>query len=376
MNIGIDIRPLLSPVRTGVGEYTFELLNAIFQIDKQNQYFLFYNSYKDLDKYLPSWKYENVRFVKKNWPNKLFNFCQKFLHHPKIDLFIAKKFSLEKIDYFFSPNLNFTALSKKPKKILTIHDLSFDFFPEYLSFKQKLWHLFINPKKQCLGTDIILTPSENTKRDLVNFYNLVEKKIHTIYPGLSSVFQNTSEQEKKLNLPDNYILFLGALEPRKNILGVIEAYEKAFTRLSLPYHLVIAGAPGWKNKEIFEKIEKSPLKQKITFIGYVKNEDKPELYRRSSIFVYPSFYEGFGFPVLEAMHCHVPVITSNISSLVEITSKNAYLIDPNKPEQISDGLIKILNEQSIKNDLILKAKIRSEKFSWNSSAKDFLNILK
>jgi len=371
MNIGIDIRPLLSPIRTGVGEYTYELLNAIFQIDRQNQYFLFYNSYKDLEKYLPTWKYENVHFIKKNWPNKLFNFCQKFLKWPKIDTFAPQK-----LDYFFSPNLNFTALSKKTKHILTVHDLSFELFPEYFSFKQKLWHRLINPKKQCCYADIILTPSVNTKRDLINFYKLSENKIKIIYPGLSSVFNEPQKQNKNLQLPDNYILFLGALEPRKNILGTILAFEQAFTSLPLPYSLVIAGAPGWKNKDIFEKIEKSPLTQKITFVGYVKNEDKPELYNRAAAFIYPSFYEGFGFPVLEAMHCRVPVITSNASSLVEITSKNAYLVDPNKTKQISEGLIKILNDQNIKNNLVSKAKIQAEKFSWNSSAKEFLNILK
>lgn len=371
MNIGIDIRPLMTPVRTGVGEYTYELLNALFEIDRKNQYFLFYNSYENIDKHLPGWKYDNVHFVRSRWPNKIFNFCQKFLSWPKID-----KLLLKNLDHFFSPNFNFTALGKDVKKILTVHDLSYEFFPEYFSFKQKLWHWLINPKKQCLKTNIILVPSENTKRDLVNFYQIPENKIRVFYPGLSSVFKNTVEQHKKLELPANYILFLGSLEPRKNILGIIEGYETAFNSLPLPYNLVIAGAPGWKNKEIFKKIEKSPLKQKINFIGYIKSEDKPELYHRASAFVYPSFYEGFGFPVLEAMFSGIPVITSNRSSMPEITGSFAWLVDPNKPAQISAGLIKILNDEKFKNELVAKAKEKSLTFSWEKAAKEFLEILK
>ncbi len=376
MNIGIDVRLLLSPVRTGVGEYTYELLNAIFQIDKQNQYFLFYNSYKDLDKYLPNWKYNNVHFVKKNWPNKIFNFCQKFLNWPKIDKIITKKAPPQNLDYFFSPNFNFTALSKKTKKILTVHDLSFEFFPEYFSFKQKLWHSFIRPKKQCFKSNIILVPSVNTKRDLINFYNIPENKIHVIYPGISPVFKNSPEQNRKLNLPDNYVLFLGTIEPRKNILSIVEAYEKSFTRLPLPYHLVIAGARGWKNKEIFKRIDNSPLKQKISFVDYIKNEDKPELYRRANIFVYPSFYEGFGFPVLEAMYSGLPVITSNRSSMPEITSSGAWLVDPNKSTQIADGLVEILNNPKLKDTLVVGATKEAKKFDWIKTAKEFLEILK
>ncbi len=376
MNIGVDIRPLMTPIRTGVGEYTFELLNTLFQIDHQNQYFLFYNSHKNIDEILPVWKYDNVHFIKKNWPNKVFNFCQKFLNWPKIDKIITKKSLLQNLDYFFSPNFNFTALSRKTKKILTVHDLSFEFFPEYFSFKQKLWHSFINPKKQCLKSDIILAPSFNTKRDLVNFYNIPENKIHIIYPGISPVFKKHTEQTKKLDLPDNYILFLGTIEPRKNIMSIIEAYETAFNHLPLPYHLIIAGARGWKNKEIFERIGNSPLKQKISFVDYIKNEDKPELYHRASIFVYPSFYEGFGFPVLEAMYSGLPVITSNRSSMPEITTDAAWLIDPNKPNQIVDGLVEISNNQKLKDSLITSATEKAKKLDWTKTAKEFLEILK
>ena len=377
MNIGVDIRPLMSPVRTGVGEYTFELLNAIFQIDKENQYFLFYNSKKNVDDIIPYWLQDNVHYVAKRYSNKLFNLAQLLLSWPKIDKLIIKQAHLTKLDYFFSPNLNFTSLSKEVKHILTIHDLSFELFPDFFTYKDFWWHKILNPKKQCQLAHVILVPSENTKRDLLNFYDLKTEKISVIYPGLSSVFsKKNSNDVSKYDLPDNYILFLGAVEPRKNIISIIQAFEKAYSQLPLPYNLVIAGAPGWKNKEIFDKISNSLIKDKIKHIGYVKNEDKPEIYRRAAVFVYPSFYEGFGFPILEAMHCGIPVITSNRSSIPEITQENAYLTDPNRPQQITTGLIKILNDQNLSNSLKEKGQIRSTNFSWNTAAKKFLEILK
>ncbi|HRY36589.1 MAG TPA: glycosyltransferase family 1 protein [Candidatus Magasanikbacteria bacterium] len=377
MNIGIDIRPLMSPIRTGVGEYTYELLNAIFQIDKENQYFLFYNNHKNVENNIPRWDQPNVHYVVKKYSNKLFNLAQLFLAWPKIDKMIAKQNRLDKLDYFFSPNLNFTALTKNVKYILTIHDLSFELFPEFFTYKDFLWHKILNPKKQCQLASVVLTPSKNTKRDLINIYALDKNKIETIYPGLSSVFHTSKSNDvKKYNLPDNYVLFLGSIEPRKNILSVIEAWEKAYSKLPLPYHLVMVGAPGWKNSKVFEKIKNSPLREKINFIGYIKNEDKPEIYRKAAAFIYPSFYEGFGFPVLEAMHCKTPVITSNRSSIPEITDENAYLVDPNRPLQITAGLIKILNDQNLSNTLKETGQKRSQNFSWDIAAKEFLKILK
>jgi len=130
LKIGIDIRCLMTPIRTGVGEYTYELLNAIFKIDKENQYYLFYNSYTDVSEHTPLWSQNNIHYVVTKWPNKLFNASIKILGWPKLDKLISRS---GKLDYFFSPNFNFTALSKNVRRILTVHDLSFKFFPQFFS---------------------------------------------------------------------------------------------------------------------------------------------------------------------------------------------------------------------------------------------------
>lgn len=379
MNIGIDIRCLMHPIKTGVGEYTFELLNSLFNIDKTNQYFLFYNSANDVSASIPQWKGDNIHYITTKYPNKLFNLAIK-LGLIKLDKLILKKYpEIKKLDYWFAPNLNFTALTKNTKLIITIHDLSFEIFPEFFTLKRLWWHKIIEPRQQCKKAQIIFTPSFNTKNDLTNFYKTNPEKIHTLYPGLSPTFLNKADDKEKIKqkyqLPDNFILFLGTIEPRKNIIGLIHAFEAIYSSLPLPYTLIIAGAPGWKSKKILEKIKESPLKEKIKFLKYIESADKPTLYSLSSIFVYPSFYEGFGFPIIEAMSQGVPVITSNRSSLPEIAKQAAYLINPNNPSEIAGGIKNILTNFKIKNRLVNSGLEKVKEFSWDKTSQNFLKII-
>lgn len=377
MNIGIDIRPLMTGARTGVGEYTFELLNAIFQADKTNRYFLFYNSYSDVSQNIPRWTQDNVKYIYTRWPNKLFN-SLVMLGIIKLDRLIARKINAP-LDYFFAPNINYISLSKQVKFILTIHDLSYEFFPEFYTPKTRLWHRIIGPKKLCRRSDRILVPSENTKLDIVNHFHISPEKISVIYPGLSSTFvlpdaNQIFDLRKKYNLPEKFILFLGTIEPRKNIIGIIEAFEKFCESSTAPCNLIIAGASGWKNQSIYKRAQNSPAKNKIQFIGYVTLAEKPALYASAALFVYPSFYEGFGFPVLEAMASGVSVITSNRSSLPEIGGAVNTLVNPNNIVDLATAMLQKL--QDTKTDTTIgNARLISEKFNWNESAKKFLDLL-
>ncbi len=384
MIIGVDIRCLMQNNRTGVGEYTYELLNAVFSVDKQNQYFLFYNSWTDVSKNIPKWEQENVHYIGTRWPNKLLNLLL-WLKIIKLDNLVIKNclkiknFKL-KIDLWFSPNLNFTNLSKQIKHILTIHDLSFEFFPECFTLKQRWWHKFLNPQKQCQRADVILTPSENSRSDALDKYQIADSKIQVLRSGLSSAFithdtDNLTQVKQKYNLPDKYILYLGTLEPRKNIESVIEAYKIfniQYPISNIQYSLVIAGAPGWKNKKILKLISQTPG---VQYIGYVDEADKPALYKSASLFVYPSLYEGFGFPVLEAMAMGVPVITSNRSSLPEVADNAAYLVNPHNISEIANGMRLILSDERLRNILIERGKKQAEKFKWAETAKNIKQII-
>lgn len=372
MNIGIDIRPLMEENRTGVGEYTYELLKALFEIDKENQYFLFYNSNKDVSKNIPKWVNANTHYIKFNWPNKLFNLCLLVFGWPKIDKLINKN-----LDYFFSPNINFFALSKKVKHILTIHDLSFEYFPDCFGWRRRLWHKILFPKKICQKADIILTPSQSTKQDVMEKYQIDGNKVKVIYPGLSAAFNkeilaSPEEVKRKYNLSEKFVLFLGTIEPRKNIIGILEAFQKNHNFFP-DYKLVIAGRKGWEYAPIMNLIDKQ---KNVQYIGYVEAKDKPALYSLADLFAYPSLYEGFGFPVLEALALGVPVITSNRSSLPEVAEDSAYLVNPNNISEIAEGLRFLLTDKKTAEFLKNKGRERARDFSWAKAAREFLSVLK
>jgi len=389
MNIGVDIRCLMSPVRTGVGEYTYQLLNAVFAFDKTNQYFLFYNSSKDVSQSIPKWEQENVHYVGLKWPNKLLNLLL-FLKFVKLEnlvvekLFENCKLKIENLNVWFSPNLNFTSLRKHTKHILTIHDLSFEFMPECLTWKQRLWHWFLRPKKQCERADIILTPSENTKRDVIDSYlpavqaqalqagKVVSSKVvssKVVKVGHGCGMQNA---ECRMQNGDKYILYVGTLEPRKNVDALIEAYKKLCTLAHLhTCKLIIAGDRGWKSEPVIRLIENTPG---VQYIGYVDEAKKVELYRNASLFVFPSLYEGFGLPVLEAMSAGVPVITSNRSSLPEVCGDAVYYVNPNNVLELAEAMKLVLTDEKLRQNMIQKGLEQAKKFSWEDSAKVLLSL--
>ncbi len=347
MNIAIDIRCLTEKNRTGVGEYTVGYLNNLFDADKENQYFLFYNSWQDVSDNIPRWGQNNVHYIVSKLPSKVFNFLV-WLRIIKLDRFIERKFNINNLDQFFSPNINFISLTEKIRFILVIHDLSFEFFPDFYSWKRSLWHKFVNPKKLCQRAEEIITPSENTKRDVVREYKVESRKVKVIYPRISSLFDerrtaNNEQVKLKYNLPDQFILFLGTLEPRKNIVSIIQAFKNSELRTK-NYELIIAGAKGWKYQNILKEIDKT---SGVQYVGYIDEKDKVNLYTMAKLFVFPSFYEGFGLPVLEAMSCGVSVITSNRSSLPEVISSSVTLVNPYNMSEIADGMKLILENVSL-----------------------------
>jgi glycosyltransferase involved in cell wall biosynthesis len=379
MNIGIDIRSLLEKERSGVGEYTYELLNAIFDIDKENQYYLFYNSFKEPGSdFLAEWKnFSHVHFCEFHWPNKLLNFCFKFLHWPKVDELMANKIkSGSKLDLFLMPNLNFISLSNSVKKIITVHDLSFRIFQSFFSWKRRIWHWLVNPRKLISGADKVIAVSENTKKDLINFYKIPAEKVEAIYSGVACHEDGSLEEVKrKYNLPDNFVLFLGTLEPRKNIKNLIRAFEIYKIAEKNDYKLIIVGPRGWLYKKILVCAEKSSVCDDIKFINYISSEEKFAFYKLAKLFIYPSLYEGFGFPPLEAAAIGTPVIISTNSSLPEVMGGAALMVDPNNPTEIAKIMEQCLSDKNLQAALIEKGKKQAEKFDWVRCAREVLVVL-
>ncbi|MFZ2187901.1 MAG: glycosyltransferase family 1 protein [Candidatus Moraniibacteriota bacterium] len=381
MRIGIDIRCLAEGKHTGVEEYTMALLRGLFEHDPQNEYILFFNAWKKsaLDF---SWAtiYPNVTLKTFRFPNKLLNLALWYLRSPKLDRLVGGT------DIFFLPNLNFSAVSRKTKLVVTAHDLSFEIFPETFSWKRRIWHFFIHFRRLVLSADRVIAVSESTKQDLIDYYGVPEKKIVAIHSGIGEQFHAMSRNDtnlvrvqEKYRLPYKFILSLATFEPRKNILALIAAYE-ALMRLDHPvlnrYALVIAGTRGWKYEEIFAAIARSPYKDRILLPGFIADGDKAVLYNLASIFVYPSLYEGFGFPPLEAMACGVPVIVSHSSSLPEIVGTAGILIDPYQPDEIFQTLKQVLTDQELIDTLRQKSEERAKHFAWEKTVRETRDLFR
>ncbi len=371
MIIGIDIRMLARGTRSGVEEYTINLLSNMISLNNNIEYKLFYNGYKKTKLEYDFLKLPNVQLKEFKIPNRLLDASFQFLNYPKIDKM------LEKVDVFFSPHIFSSSVSKKCKTITTFHDLSFENYPEFYSTGKNYWHFSMNPKKQAQKADKIIAVSRSTKDDLVKIYGIEPEKIKVIYSGigLESRIKNQEsrilEIRKKYNLPKKYILYLGTLEPRKNIIGLIKAFEILNTK----YKLVIAGSKGWLYEDIFKIVKNSPAKDNIIFTGFIDDKDKAALYGLADLFVYPSFYEGFGFPPLEAMAAGTPVITSNFSSLPEAVGDAAITVNPYNIDELTKAIEMVLFDEKLRDILIERGYKKVKNFSWEKCAKETLEFI-
>ncbi len=384
MKIAVDVRCLMDGRRTGVEEYTLGLLENLFKLDNKNEYVLFLNSWKE-----PNFdfgffsQFKNVKIKRFKIPNKILNLFFWYLAWPKIDILCGGA------QVVFMPNIIFGSVSKAAKLVLTVHDLSFERHSEYFSVKRRWWHMFINTRTICRAADKVIAVSHSTKNDLIDLYNIKKEKIETIYSSVNNDFRIIGRNDagmikakERYSLPYKFILTLGTIEPRKNIIGTVRAYnalqEYAAIRARpdiLKYELVIVGESGWNAEAIFAEIKNSPFRNKIKIIHSIPNEDKPYLYNLASLFAYPSFFEGFGFPPLEAMSCGVPVITANNSSLPEIVGGAAVMIDPDKPGELFHAMWEILTDDGLRENLAQKGLEKSKQFNWMVTARKTLRVL-
>ena len=382
MRIGIDIRSLAAGRRTGVEEYTIGLLRELFRLGAEHEYVLFFNAWGKTEPDL-SWAdgFKHVSVKRFRIPNKLLNLSLWYLHYPKLDQLIGG------VDVFFMPNLNFAAFSRQVKLIVTAHDLSFEFFPETFSRKQRLWHFAVNFRTLLGRADAVIAVSKSTKDDLITRYHIPEAKIQVIHSGIDERFTPMDRNDlallavqEKYQLPYKFILYLGTIEPRKNLGALLSAFEALHRAAALDelakYELVLAGRPGWKYQELFRAIERSPMRDKIRLIGFVDDADKPALYNLASVFVYPSLYEGFGFPPLEALASGTPVIASHSASLPEIVGEAGVLIDPYRPDEILQALRAVLGDKGYQATLRERAAAKRRYFTWYQSGQSFLDLLR
>ena len=396
MKIAININELTLQQNTGVKVYTREIVRALGQIDKKNEYVLYMKS--PSKKELSSEASELSSFLDgdfKNFKIKSSKSRLPFWTYSKLPQEIKK----DQPDVLFMP-IQAVPFFKKPKNVkivVTVHDLAFLLFPDHFTRKDRFL-LNFHTKRAIRMTDKIIAPSEATTRDIIRFYGIGEDRIKVIWHGVkSSKYQVASikQQNKRTNKP--YILFVGSIQPRKNIIGLIEAFEavrrnppsplfQRGKRLLAPpsplfqrgnnLNLIICGGKGWMADEIYKRAKESKFSKDIIFTGGVSDKERDELYKNALIFALPSFYEGFGLPVLEAMSYGVPCVVGNNSSLFEIAGNSALLVDVNNSNDIAEKINLLLVDSELRKDLSRRGIENVKRFSWDNAAKKVLEIFK
>lgn len=376
MRIGIDIRTLADGKTTGVEVYTASLVQALAAHDRNNKYVLFFNARRSECPISPGNGCDNISISSYSYPNRLLNLSMLTIAQPKIDRMAGG------VDVFFSPRYLFTALSQSCPLVVTMHDISFVYNPNFFSLRQRLWHKIVADRAACRAAASVIAVSHSTRADLISQFGIPGNKIRVVYPGIDhskfNILRNSMLEASirtRYTLPESYILFLGTIEPRKNILGIIAAYEllRRTHITSLP--LVLAGGLGWLYRTILARIEASPFRSDIRLLNRISEEDKPSLYRMASLFVFPSFYEGFGFPPLEASACGIPSVVSMNSSFPEVMESAPLYVNPYSTWSIAEAMRQIICSP----DLALKMREdgirRAEYFTWERTAAETREVL-
>jgi glycosyltransferase involved in cell wall biosynthesis len=363
MNIAFDARSL-TLYKTGIGKYTENLARYLEKLDSNVNLYLYSN--RDI-------------IIKKE--NNVETACARDLIG-KYNSSLWFQFSLpfylndqsgNKIDLFHG-TMAMLPLAVRMPTVVTIYDLVLEKFPETMYWKNWL-SLKTLMRISARKASKIIAISENTKKDIIDYFGIDEEKIRVIYLGVDSQFSpqpdpNEADALEKYNLTDGYILSVGTLEPRKNFHRLINAYKMVASSGQKTPKLVIIGGHGWGNEELGKVVRESGLDERVILAGYVPDEDIPVLYRNASVFVYPSLYEGFGLPPLEAMACGTPVITSNLSSIPEVVGDAAILIDPYNTAEIAQAIASVLKNEGLRDSLRTSGLVRSKLFNWEKTARE------
>ncbi len=373
MRIGIDCRTILDPESgesAGVGHYTYHLVDKLLDIDRDNKYVLFFDR-----------RVGDAGFFKReNSEIKFFPFIEykSFLPVAYSHFLVAAYVAREKLDVFHAPACTIP-LAYTKSSVVTIHDMAIYYKPEW--FPKQIFSTRVIVPQSVRKARKIIAVSDCTKQDIAKFMKAPEEKVVVVYNGVDSEIKNKKLVDSRKMLKDKFgveekfIVFVGTIQPRKNVMGLINAFDKLRgTEIFDNYQLVIAGKKGWNYEDIFKSIREMGLTKKVIFTGYVTSDDKKLLLANSSLFVFPSFYEGFGLSILEAQRVGVPVITSNVSSMPEVAGDGAVLVDPYDVDSIGRAIKKVLSESEFKSGLIKKGFENVKKFSWEKCARGTLEI--
>ena len=371
MRINIDLSPAVH-YHAGLGRYAHELTLALTQIDHANEYGAFFHDGSPnarVDAPLDRLLMHRVPLGAKLW---------------RMSVLLAY-FTGVSMDRWMPPGDVFHATEhllppmRAQKSVFTIHDLIFRFFPEY-HLPLNRWYLSLMLPRFLGRADAIIAVSENTRRDVSQLMGIPSDKISVIYEGVNPIFhpiRNADEiarVREKYHLPEKFILYFSTIEPRKNVIGLVDAFHMLLARDATIPDLVVAGRKGWLYEPVFQRVRNLGLESRVHFTDWIDQVDAPALISAAEIFVYPSLYEGFGLPPLEAMACGTPVICSNAASLPEVVGDAALLVNPKSANEISAAMTRVLSDATLRDELKIKGIARAAQFTWERAARETLAV--
>lgn len=370
MKIGYDAKRAVANF-TGLGNYSRYIINGVAAFSKQNELRLYIPKKKENREYLTLLECENVcESLPKGAIAKKFSSLWRSFS-------ITRQIKNDKIDIYhgLSNELPFGIAKSKTKSIVTIHDLIFLRLPHCYNFFDRLIYNF-KFKYACQKSNKIVAVSQCTKRDIVSLYGIAPDKIDVIYQGCNIIFKNRANYDdinrikERYNLPQKFILNVGSIEERKNLFLVI----KSLSSLPDDLHIVAVGKRTKYSDMIMKYVEENNLSSRVHLLHKVSFEDLPVLYQCAEIFAYPSFYEGFGIPIIEAINSHLPVIAAKGSCLEEAGGDGALYINPNSVGEFSDAAIKLLNDKKFKDTVIRRGLSHIERFEDEKLAQQMVNL--
>ena len=351
MRIGIDVHSAHRR-KTGIGVYTSNLVRGLRAVDGTNEYLLYGDT-----------RPRNLRTLARIARENTYLSARSFIDH---------------LELLHIPGYG-VPLFSKGTLVVTVHDLIGMIYPENLALMSRFyWGTWL--PLVVSRADRIIADSFNTKHDLMKLLSIPESKIRVIHLAADPKFRPVREPlalhqvKKRFNLAKPFVLYVGTIEPRKNLVRVMEAWARVRRRTKIPYQLVITGFQAWAYREVSELVRRLEIKRDVVFTGYVRDEELPLLYNASDLFIFPSLYEGFGMPVLEAMACGVPVLTSNTSSIPEVASDAAVMVDPTDVEKMALGIQEVLENQTLREHMVQAGPVRAAQFSWKKTACQTLDV--
>jgi glycosyltransferase involved in cell wall biosynthesis len=368
MRIGIDYTAAVNQ-GAGIGRYTRQLVQALLALDTQDEIVLLAaggaQAGHTLSAVGPS------RLVTLPLSERALTILWHRLRLPLwVELFTGR------LDVFHSPDFALPPV-RQARTVLTVHDLSFMRVPECSQPSLRAYLLRVVPPS-VRRADVVLADSQCTRNDVIELLGASPDRVRVIYPGVDACFQRVqdartlAEVRQRYRLPEHFVLGVGTLQPRKNLQRLIEAYARLGA--DPDSKLVIVGGTGWMYEGIFRRVEELRLQDAVYFPGYAADEDLPALYTLADLFVFPSLYEGFGLPPLEAMACGTPVVTSNVSSLPEVVGDAALTVDPRDVGALANAMRRVLNEPSLRGAMVQRGLVQAQGFTWSRAAEELLRV--